>query len=62
LSRGREDDQLSRNELTERDRREISWGLGRALAGADYLILNDSTVEAFAVQVRDLLEDIRKGP
>lgn len=61
-SRGREDDQLGRDELTERDRREISWGLGRALASADYLILNESTVEAFAAQARALLDQIREGP
>lgn len=59
-SRGREDDRLSREELRERDRREISWGLGRALARADFLILNDRTVEAFENQVRQLLEEIRE--
>jgi dephospho-CoA kinase len=61
-SRGREDDQLNQDELIRRDRREISWGLGRALSGADYLILNNSTIEAFAAQVRELLYDIREGP
>ena len=61
-SRGREDDRLNREELRERDRREISWGLGRALARADFLILNDRTVEAFENQVRQLLKEIREDP
>jgi dephospho-CoA kinase len=61
-SRGREDDLLSREELRERDQREISWGLGRALARADFLILNDTTVEAFEEQARQLLEEIREDP
>ncbi len=59
-SRGREDDRLSGDELRDRDRREISWGLGRALAQADYLILNDRSLEAFAEQARRLLEEIRE--
>jgi dephospho-CoA kinase len=61
-SRGREDDLLSREELRERDQREISWGLGRALARADFLILNDTTVEAFEEHARQLLEEIREDP
>jgi dephospho-CoA kinase len=60
-ARGREDDQLSRGELEERDRREISWGLGRALARADYLILNDGTLEAFGEQARQILEEIQEA-
>lgn len=59
-SRGREDDRLSRDELRERDRREISWGLGRALAQADFLILNDRSVEAFEHQAQRLLDEIRE--
>ncbi|HON80998.1 MAG TPA: AAA family ATPase [Methanoregulaceae archaeon] len=59
-SRGREDDRLDREELRERDRREISWGLGRALACADMLILNDRDLEAFGDQARQLLEGIRE--
>ncbi|NYT07438.1 MAG: flagellar hook-basal body complex protein FliE [Methanomicrobiales archaeon] len=61
-SRGREDDRLNRDELKERDRREISWGLGRALARADFLILNDRSVEAFEDQARRLLGEIREDP
>jgi dephospho-CoA kinase len=45
-----------------RDRREVSWGIGRALAGADYLICNDGTIETFEEKVRSLLDEIREGP
>jgi dephospho-CoA kinase len=61
-SRGREDDGMTEEELLHRDRREISWGLGRALAGADYLLCNDGTVEEFEAKVRALLEEIEEGP
>ena len=61
-SRGREDDVMTEEELVLRDRREISWGLGRALAGADYLLCNDGTVEEFEGKVRALLKEIREGP
>jgi dephospho-CoA kinase len=59
-SRGREDDRLDSAELKERDRREVSWGLGRALARADMLIHNSRGLEVFEEQVRQLLEDIRE--
>jgi dephospho-CoA kinase len=62
LTRGREDDVITEAELVERDRREISWGLGRALSVADYLLCNDGTVEELAAQARRLLDEIREGP
>lgn len=61
-SRAREDDGMTDEELVVRDRREISWGLGRALAGADYLLCNDGTMEEFEAKVRKLLEKIREEP
>jgi dephospho-CoA kinase len=61
-SRGREDDGMTDEDLVLRDRREISWGLGRALAGTDDLLCNDGTVEEFEEKVRALLEEIREGP
>jgi dephospho-CoA kinase len=61
-SRGRDDDGMTEEELVLRDRREISWGLGRALAGADDLLCNNGTMEEFEEKVRALLEEIREGP
>jgi dephospho-CoA kinase len=61
-SRGREDDGMTEEELVLRDKREISWGLGRALAESDYLICNDGTVKEFEDAARSLLVEIREGP
>jgi dephospho-CoA kinase len=61
-SRGREDDGMTEDRLVLRDRREISWGLGRALATADDILCNDGTMEEFEEKVRALLAEIREGP
>ena len=61
-SRGREDDGMTEDRLVLRDRREISWGLGRALAAADDILCNDGTMEEFEEKVRALLAEIREGP
>jgi dephospho-CoA kinase len=56
--RGRGDDMNRPEELALRDRREISWGLSRALAHADYTLHNDGTMEEFAAKSRELLGEI----
>ncbi|HUU75279.1 MAG TPA: dephospho-CoA kinase [Methanoregulaceae archaeon] len=56
--RGRSDDMARPEELQERDRREISWGLGRALSLADYTLYNEGTIEEFLQQSRELLKKI----
>lgn len=61
-ARGREDDRLAAEDLRERDRREISWGLGRALSMADTVICNDGEIGDFEAAVRALLEEIRGEP
>jgi dephospho-CoA kinase len=61
-SRGREDDGMTGEQLVLRDKREISWGLGRALTEADTVLCNDGTMEEFEEKVRDLLAEIREGP
>jgi len=54
-NRGRSDDSLTAEELRARDERELGWGLGRALAQADYRIVNEGTLEEFVAEVRALL-------
>ncbi len=54
-NRGRSDDSLTAEELRVRDERELGWGLGRALALADCRVVNEGTLEEFAVEVRALL-------
>jgi len=56
--RGRGDDMSRPEELVERDRRETSWGLSRALAQADYIVYNDGTMEEFAAKSREILVEI----
>lgn len=43
--RRREDDAASFTEFLEKDRRELSWGMGDAIALADIFIVNDGTLE-----------------
>ncbi len=56
--RKREDDVGSIEELLERDRRELSWGMGEALKNADIRIDNTGSLEDFRKKVRKLLEDL----
>ncbi|MDD1705417.1 MAG: flagellar hook-basal body complex protein FliE [Methanoregulaceae archaeon] len=60
--RGRADDVHDAADLTNRDSREISWGLGRALAQADHLIMNEWSMKEFEQKARQLLEEIMEEP
>jgi len=55
LKRGREDDPRNIEEFTQREKRELSWGIGEVLATADRYICNDSTINAFRESVREFL-------
>ncbi len=57
-NRGREDDVLTEEELHVRDLRELRWGLGEVIALADYLIVNEGTLEEFENEVRKVLNEI----
>jgi dephospho-CoA kinase len=54
-TRGRSDATLCSGDLAVRDERELSWGLGRALARADYLLENNGTLDEFRLAARMLL-------
>jgi len=43
--RRREDDAAGFADFVEKDRRELSWGMGEAIALADVFIVNDGTLE-----------------
>jgi len=60
-ARGRSDDLSRAADLGNRDRREEGFGLGRALAGADRILENDGSLEAFRARARALIEEIRGG-
>jgi dephospho-CoA kinase len=58
-ARGRSDDFVSEDELVRRDRREIGWGLGQALAHADHVLDNSDGLEKFTDDARALLEELK---
>lgn len=60
LKRRRSDDVKTIEELKERDKRELSWNLGKALEVADFTIENNTSLEDFKEKVRALLEELAK--
>jgi len=57
-TRGRPDLPASHSEFDARERRELDWGLGEAIAISDYMIVNESTVEDLKREVDKLLDKI----
>ncbi len=57
-ARARPDAPLVRAELDQRDRRELEWGLGEAIALADHMVVNESTLKDLKRSVDSLLNDI----
>ncbi len=47
LKRGREDDSKDIQDLIDRDKRELRWGLGSVIASADIVIPNENSLENF---------------
>jgi dephospho-CoA kinase len=45
-------------EFANRDRRELSWGLGGLIALADIMLVNDASLAAFRSNVRRLLQEL----
>ena len=63
LSRNREDDVKDEGEFVARDERELGWGLGRVIALADVMLVNEETMPDLAQQVERLIrgEPVYKG-
>jgi dephospho-CoA kinase len=61
FKRHRSDDPVSYEELKERDKREIGFGLNKLIESADYTIKNDSTVEKLKKRVRKVFLKIIKN-
>lgn len=57
LKRGREDDIRNSKELIKRDERELSWGIGNVIALADFMIVNDCSLEDFRERSRKLITE-----
>lgn len=57
-ARSRPDQPTTRAEFDQRDRRELEWGLGDAIALADHVIVNESTIDDLKESVDVLLDTI----
>lgn len=55
LSRGREDDSSNIQDLLDRDKRELRWGLGTVIASADIIVPNEYGIDEFREQIRKIL-------
>ena len=58
LKRGREDDSKYVNDLKERDKRELNWGLGSVIASADIVIPNQESIENFRKEIKKIFNKI----
>ncbi|MDR0797502.1 MAG: flagellar hook-basal body complex protein FliE [Nitrososphaerota archaeon] len=56
--RGRSDDPEDFDVFLERDMRELSVGLGNAIALSEHILVNDSGIESFKAVVRKYLESV----
>jgi len=58
VTRSREDAPGSREEFDERDWRELQWGLGNVISKADFMIVNESSLEELNSQAEAVLDEI----
>jgi dephospho-CoA kinase len=56
--RGRSDDPVTWEEFRERDRRELGFGIGDAIAMADIMIVNDDGVDQLRISFEKLMERV----
>jgi predicted RNA binding protein with dsRBD fold (UPF0201 family)/shikimate kinase len=54
--RGRSDDMSTAEALRQRDERELSWGMGKAIEAADTSVVNLDPIERFKDEVRSILK------
>lgn len=57
-ARGRGDDPEDWEEFEERDRRELGYGMGSAIALAEYMIVNEGTLEELKGKIEDVYREI----
>ena len=58
LKRGREDDSKDVQDLIDRDKRELNWGLGSVIASADIVIPNEGSLENFRNELTKIFNKI----
>jgi dephospho-CoA kinase len=57
-ARARADSPARREEFDKRDRRELDWGLGDAIALADHMVVNEGQLDELRASVKRLLDEI----
>lgn len=62
LVRGREDDVRDEGEFIARDERELDWGIGRVIALADVMLLNEHAPPDLHTQVAHLMASLLPEP
>jgi dephospho-CoA kinase len=60
-SRARTDDASALEQFREKDRRELGWGLGEALARADAVITNEGTLEELQQKAVEFFRSVVGG-
>ena len=50
------DDPETYDDFLVRDKRELGFGLGEVIATADYLLVNEDSLEDFQEQVREFMD------
>jgi dephospho-CoA kinase len=61
-ARRRSDDKRTGTGFQERDRRELGWGIGEAIARADLLLVNEGSLPQFKREVARVLEGLAGRP
>ena len=56
------DEPKTMEELKWRDEKELGWGLGESIARADYMVINEGTMEEYENQIQLILEKLFKRP
>jgi dephospho-CoA kinase len=56
--RGRSDDNTTMEAFYERDRRELKFGIGNALALADHMLVNEGSLQDFRAAIEKCLEEV----
>ncbi|MCG2826298.1 MAG: flagellar hook-basal body complex protein FliE [Thermoplasmatales archaeon] len=56
MKRKRIDDVFSKEKFDERDKRELSWGIGKVIALSDVVIVNEGGVDGFRENAEKILE------
>ncbi|MCE4606838.1 MAG: flagellar hook-basal body complex protein FliE [Desulfurococcales archaeon] len=59
--RGRPGDPSDWDQFLGRDLVELSWGIGNVIALADYIVVNESTIEEAKIQSEKVVEEVLKS-